>query len=154
MQAVVSLQDRRRFLADACRVVASSLIVGPVAALTRSSGVAAGRVSTAGLLAAGSGAISTEAVLLRGCSALSTGVAGVGGALPRGLAVDFRRSLACVVAGVDRRTIEVRSAENLLAAAPGDDWALLAIGRDVSRRSWHARIGDVLRLVGRETALR
>jgi hypothetical protein len=154
MHSVVSLQDRRRFLAHTCRFVAASLIVGPISALARSSGAAAGPGSLAPLLAAGNGAISTEAVFLRGCSALSTGVAGVGGALPRGLAVDFRRSIACLVGGVDRRTIEVRSTENLLAAAPGDDWAVVAIGRDASRRSWHARIGDVMRRVGRETATR
>ena len=121
MHPMTDHRERRRFLANAARLVVASLLGGPLSTFGRSPIAVQAAGAAAPILAVGGGAFATEAVLLRGCSALSTGVAGVGGALPRGLSVDFRRSIACLISGVDRHTIEVRSTDSVLSAAPGAD---------------------------------
>ena len=150
MSTMNGRHDRRAVLRAGTAGFTALLLHGPIAALAgiREASV---RAADTTALVGGSGAFATEAVLLRGCSALSTAVAGIGGSLPHGIAIDFRRSLACLVSGIDRRSIDLRPADALIAGGPGSDWVIVPIERADGHRQWRARIGEALRLVERET---
>jgi hypothetical protein len=150
MSTMNGRHDRRAVLRAGMAAFTALLLEGPIAALagTRAPGAHA---AGAAALVGGGGAFATEAVLLRGCSALSTAVAGIGGSLPHGIAIDFRRSLACLVSGIDRRSIELRTADAVIASSPGSDWVIVPIERADGHRRWRARIGEAFRLVERET---
>jgi hypothetical protein len=151
MSSALGRFDRRRFLYAVGGLMVAAALQPPLATLTR---VPIGTVHGAtppAILIAGTGSIGTEAILVRGCSALTTGLAGIGGSLPIGLALDFGRSLALIVGGIDRESIDVRPGDALIAAPAGNDWAVVAIDRDAARRSWRARIGETLRPIDRET---